>query len=264
MKPTSTLTNLVLIAALVFLAVTFWRPQAPAAALAPAPADDGCNTSRSIQVTGTATVYVLPDQAVIQLGVQSNGAAPDATRDANVQAMQKVTAAIKAQGVDARDITTDFYLVYPVYDDYTSLVIKGYRINNTISITLRDVSKAGDVIVAAFKAGANEVQDVQFYTSELRKYRDQARDLAMKAAGEKGQAMASAAGAQTGCVLSINENIWSRYYGSWGSGRNTGLMMQNVVQNAASQSPAPQSEDSPLSLGKIAVEAQVNASYSLK
>lgn len=264
MKLTSNLTKLALIAAIVFLAFTFWRPQTPAAALAPAAAGDDCSSSRSIQVSGTATVYVIPDQAMIQLGVQSNGTSPDATRDANVQAIQRVIAAVKALGIDAKDIATDYYLVYPVYDDYNSLVIKGYRINNTISITLHDVSRSGDVILVALKAGANEVQDVQFYTSELRKYRDQARDLAMKAAGEKGQSMARAAGAETGCVLSINENIWSHYYGSWGSGRNMGLMMQNVVQNVSSQAEIPQNEDSPISLGKIAVEAQVNASYSLK
>ena len=72
----------------------------------------------------------------------------------------------------------------------------------------------------------------RFYTSELRKYRDQARDLAMKAASEKAQALANAAGAQTGCVLNINENSWSYFNGLWG-GRNNSLMTQNVVQNIA-------------------------------
>jgi uncharacterized protein YggE len=202
---------------------------------------------------------------LIQLGVESNGETPDGTRLANSQQIQKVMAAIRALGVDQKDIATDYYLVYPVYQDYNSLLIKGYRIDNTVSITLRDVSRAGDVLVAALKAGANQVQDIQFYTSELRKYRDQARELAMKAAGEKAQALAAAGGAQAGCVLSISENSWTQYYGAWRGGKDANLWAQNVIQNAPSQAPAGgQSDDSPVSLGQIAVRAEVSASYSLK
>ncbi len=164
----------------------------------------------------------------------------------------------------AKDIATDNYLVFPVYEDYSSLVIKGYRIDNTVSVTLRDVSLADDVLIAALKAGANEVLDVQFYSSELRKYRDEARALAMKAAGEKAEDLASAAGAQAGCILSISENSWSQYYGSWRGGRETALWAQNVIQNASSlEVEQMQTGDSPITLGQIAVRAEVEASYSL-
>ena len=237
--------------------------QVPAAA--PAAADGACDSSRSVQVSGAAVINVTPDRALLQLGVQSNGTSPDMVHAANVQEIQKVINAVRALGVDAKDIATDYYIVYPVYDDYSSLVIKGYRIDNTVSITLRDVTLVDDAILAALRAGANEVQDVQFYTSELRKYRDQARDLAVKAAGEKAQALSGAAGAQMGCVLSISENTWSQYYGSWRGGRATTLWAQNVIQNAAPSQGQPSGmEDSPISLGQIAVRAEVNASYSLK
>jgi len=265
MKPTSNLFNLILIGVLVVLALGAWRPQAPAAALAPAPAEDSCDSSRSIQVSGAAVVYVTPDRALLQLGVQSNGDTPDAVQSANFQEIQKVISTVRALGVEAKDIATDYYIVYPVYEDYNSMVIKGYRIDNTVSITVRDVSLVDDVILAALKAGANEVQDVQFYTSELRKYRDQARALAMNAAGEKAQALAGAAGAQAGCVLSVSEYTWYHYYGSWRGGREMALWAQNAIQNASpSQGESAQMEDSPISLGQIAVRAEVNASYSLK
>ena len=121
------------------------------------------------------------------------------------------------------------------------------------------------MLLAALKSGANEVQDVQFYTSELRKYRDQARDLAVKAAGEKAQALSGAAGAQVGCVISITENTSTQYYGSWRGGRDTALWAQNTFQNALpAQGATAQGDDSPISLGQIAVRAEVNASYSLK
>ena len=154
----------------------------------------------------------------------------------------------------------------PVYENYNSLEIKGYRIDNTVSITVRDVNLADDVILAAFKAGANQVQDVQFYTSELRKYRDQARALAMKAAREKAQALAGA-GRGTGRLRAVSqrEHLDSSITVPGGRAHGFSLWAQNVIQNAApSQGQASQSDDSPLSLGQIAVRAEVSASYSLK
>ena len=122
---------------------------------------------------------------------------------------------MKAQGIEEKDIVTDWYVIEPIYDDYGSLYIKGYRINNIVAITLRDISKVNQVIIAALNAGANQVVNVEFYLSDLRKYRDQARELAMIAAQEKAQDLASAAGAETGCVMNINENTWSYYNGGW-------------------------------------------------
>ena len=148
----------------------------------------------------------------------------------------KVTKALKTLDIESKDIATDWYTIEPLYDDYDSLSIKGYRIYNIIEVTVRDVDRANDVIVAAFQAGANQVVDVEFYTSELRKYRDQAREMAMKAASEKANALAQAAGADTGCVLNINENT-SSYFNGWGwwwyGGNNQNLWTQNAVQNVA-------------------------------
>jgi hypothetical protein len=265
MKPASNFFNLALVAVLFVLGWDALRPQAHTTVQPTAPTEDTCDSSRSIHVSGAAVVYVIPDRALLQLGVQSNGATPDAVRRDNAQEIQKVIRAVSALGVEAKDIATDYYIVYPVYDDYNSLLIKGYRIDNTVSITLRDVNLADDVLIAALKVGANEVQDVQFYSSELRKYRDQARALAMEAAGEKAQDLAGAAGAQAGCVLSISENSWSHYYGSWRGGRETALWAQNVIQNAStSQGETAQTDDSPITLGQIVVRAEVSASYSLK
>jgi uncharacterized protein YggE len=263
MKRSSQLFYLVLAVAVVLSALGFWRPPFQVTAQAPNSSENTCAGNRSIQVSGTAVVYVTPDRAMIQLGVQTNGSTPDGVHSANSQEIVRVINAIKALGLESKDIATDYMIVYPVYDDYNSLAIKGYRVDNTISITLREVSRADDVIIAALRAGANEVQDVQFYTSELRKYRDQARDLAMKAASEKAQAMAAAAGASTGCLLTASENTWSHYYGSWRGGRTMSLWTQNTVQNSSPSEAAPLN-DSPISLGQIAVEAQISASYSLK
>jgi uncharacterized protein len=225
-----------------------------------------CDSSRTVQVSGTAVINVTPDRALIQLGVQSNGMTPEIVEANNSASIQKVINAVRALGVDPKDIATDWYIIEPIYEDYDSLYIKGYRIHNVVAITLRDVSKTSKVIAAALKAGANQVVNVDLYTSELRKYRDQARDMAMKAAREKAQALASAAGAEAGCALNINENSWSSYNGWWyGRNQNQNQWTQNVIQNTAPTGGSganPEAET--VSLGQISVRAEVSATFGLK
>jgi uncharacterized protein len=223
-----------------------------------------CDTGRSIQVNGTAVVNVIPDRALIQLGIQSNGASPQRVEAVNSSTINAITRALKRLGIEEKDIVTDRYVIYPVYESYPSLVIKGYRIDNVVAVTLRELHKVNQVIIAALDAGANQVLNVEFYLSDLRKYRDQARTLAMKAAQEKAHDLASAAGAEAGCVMSINENTWSYYFGRWYA-QNRDLWTQNTVQNAA---PAGESgalnDGGPVNLGQISVRAEVSASFSLK
>lgn len=235
--------------------------QIASSAPTPGPA---CSSARTVQVSGAATVKVAPDRAMIQLGVQSNGLTPRAVEAANSAAIQKVLRAIQAEGIAPKDIATDRYVIEPIYDDYDSLYIKGYRINNVVAVTLREVDKTAPVLAAALEAGANQVLQVEFYTSDLRKYRDQARRLAMQAAQEKAQDLASAVGSRAGCVLSINENSWS-YYDGWWIGRSQNNWTQNVVQNAPSgEASGSEFGDEPVSLGQISVRAEVNTSFALE
>jgi len=271
MKTISRLFTLAVIVCAVFLAgLPAIKPvsaQTPAPTAAAGPAKSVCESSRTINVTGSAAINIAPDRALIQLGVQSNGVTVDGVQFDNDRAIQNVLAAVKKQGVDPVDITTDIYIIEPVYEDYDSLFIKGYRIDNTVSITVRDVTKTSAVLAAALKAGANRVSDVSFYTSYLRKYRDQARELAMTAAREKANALAAAAGAKTGCVININENSWSYFSSPWNSSyRNSSQMTQNVIQNAMTSggSTSAAGDDEPLSPGKIAVKAEVSVTYTLQ
>ena len=264
MKQFSTFLNFVLVCTLVCILVMLGLPDRTARATTYPAAADSCDSSRTVHVSGTAVVNVTPDRALIQLGVQSNGATPSEVRFLNTLAIEEVIDTIKSFGVAAKDIRTDRYIVRPIYENYNSLHIKGYRIDNLVAVTLRDVDKVSDVIVGALEAGANEVVDVELYTSELRKYRDQAREMAMQAASEKAQALANTAGVDTGCVLTINENTWS-YYNGWWSRDQQNLWVQNAVQNInPAGSSGSQPQDGPVSLGQISIRAEVNATFGLK
>jgi uncharacterized protein YggE len=277
MKHISTIVNAVLAVVLILILLTTGLPNFSAQAAGtgdptptPEPIQEStttCDPNRNIHVSGTAVVNVIPDRVLIQLGVQSNGKTPKEVQARNAKTISKVIKAVKALGVEAKDISTDRYIIQPIYIPYDSLNIDGYRIYNIVSITMRDVDKASDAIAAAFQAGANQVVNVEFYTSELRKYRDQAREMAMKAASEKASALSQAVGADTDCVLNISENSWSYFNGHnwWYGGNNQNLWTQNAVQNIApSGSETPSNSDSPVSAGHISIRAEVSVTFALR
>lgn len=259
---------------LIFILFSVSLPNVSAHAAAPTPTTAPietkvCDSNRSIQVSGVAVVNVMPDRALIKLGVQSNGRSAKEAQAKNSATINNVTKALKALGVEAKDISTDWYMIEPLYKDYDSLYIEGYRIHNIVEVTIRDVGKTNDALIAAFQTGANQVVDVQFYTSELRKYRDQAREAAMKAAKEKADALSGAISAEVGCVLTIGENTYSNFYnGGWGwygYNSNQNLMTQNVIQNAVPSGGQPSSlDDGPINAGQISVRAEVSVTFGLK
>jgi uncharacterized protein YggE len=280
MKPSSSIIQLIVTCLTIFTLFMVGSPSIHAQAATPreevtptiqAPEESSqvCNPNRTIQVSGTAVVNVQPNRVLIQLGVQSNGRSPKEVQAVNANTISRVTKSLQTLGVASRDIATDWYVIQPLYEEYDSLRIKGYRIYNVVAITLRDVQRANEIIAAAFQAGANQVVNVEYYTSDLRKYRDQARELAMKAAMEKARDLAHTAGAETECVLNINENTWSYLndtgWSWWYRGGNNSLWTQNVVQNAApTGSEGNTIEDGPVSPGQISIKAEVHASFSLK
>jgi len=269
MKKNVTYFNVILAGVLAFVMAASILPNVSSRAATATPtlqaAQPICDPSRTINVTGSAVVNAVPDRVLVQLGVQSNGVSVDIVQATNAAAMQKVIQAAQAMGVQQKDIATDLYIIEPIYDDYDSLYIKGYRINNIVAVTLRDVSKLGNLTAATLKAGANQIVNMVLYTSELRTYRDQARSLAMKAAAEKARDLANAAGVETGCVLHIDENSWSYYNGGWYGRNSSNLWTQNTVQNASPSGGTGTSGDAePVSLGQISVRAEVTVTFTLK
>jgi uncharacterized protein YggE len=203
-----------------------------------AAAQDGADSVRTISVAGEAEVKVAPDEVRIRLGVESWDARLPAARAANDASIKKIIAAARAAGVEEKHVATEQVSYEPHFKDSESWrngrpVVDGYTVRRSLELTLRDVSKFDAVMGAVLEAGANYVHGVEFATTELRKHRDQARALAVRAAREKAVALAAELGMKPGKARSIVESgggFWSGY-GYWG-GRGGGYS-QNVMQNAS-------------------------------
>jgi len=231
----------------------------------PIPVSADSASSGSINVSGSADVKVVPDKVIITLGVETSDAVLMQAKSMNDERVRAVLALREKYGIKAENMQTDYINIQPTYDSYSDRrIVKTYVVQKSIVITLTDISKFEDLLTDALAAGANYVNSVDFRTSDLRKYRDQARELALKAAREKAEAMAATLGRKVGNVTSVSEDSgtwYSSYRYFWGG--NYG-QSQNVVQNAGGANPGAGSDDSTIAPGQITVNASVHVTFDLQ
>ena len=161
---------------------------------------------RTVTVTAEGTASGTPDTAVVQLGVQTQAAsAKDALDQANQKAAQLLDA-LKFGGVKPEDITTTNVFVYPQYGT-EGQKITGYQAGNSVSATIRDVTKAGAIIDAAAGVVGDQItlQGVSFNIDDTGRLRQAARDDAVAHAKSQADQLAAATGLAVGKVVSIVE-----------------------------------------------------------
>ena len=178
----------------------------------PVPAASAQDTPPSyiLTVAGQATVTAKPDQAVINLGVVTQGKTAEDAANANAALMNKVVAAIKHEGISDDKIRTSGYNLTPVYnyDSKTSPPpIVGFQANNDVTVTVDDVSKAGAVLDAAIGAGATNAGGITFTIKDPEPLIQQGLKEAVENARERADVIARAAGVSIVRVRSIDSVI---------------------------------------------------------
>jgi uncharacterized protein YggE len=220
---------------------------------------------RMITVSGEAVVKVVPDKIIITFGIETWAQDILEAKQENNKVVRNAMEVMKRHGVLEENMQTDYLAIEPRYDNsYRKEKFLGYFVRNTLAVTLTETGKFEQVLTDVLQAGVNYIHGVDFQTTELRKYRDQARELALKAAQEKAELMAATLGQKIGQPLQINEvTIGAPWWYSsswWGYGRQAG-MTQNVMQNAGGN----QGETSDtLALGKISIRANVTVTFALQ
>jgi uncharacterized protein len=236
---------------LMFLACLAWTLPARAA-----------DPERTITTTGESTVFVVPDRVVVNFGIETFHADLDAAKAANEKAGTKLMGAILALNIEKKDIATDNLQVEVRwrYTDGRYVDIDGYFVRRGYAVTLKDVKLFEKLVDAALKNGANQLQGVNFSTTELRKYRDQARQMAVKAAKEKAVALAKELDCTIGKPKTITEGTVNSYFGGYRWDRGGSVMGQNSVQVVS----GPPDTGEALPLGQISVQASVTTTFELQ
>ena len=236
----------------------------PALSTSPGASQTASN-ARTISVSGNAQVMVVPDEVLLTLGVETFNLQLTAAKSANDAIITHVLDIAKDMGIDSKYVQTDYMNIEPSYDNYyDKRTFIGYYVRKNIVITQKDVTRFEELLSRSLEAGVNYVHNIDFRTTELRKYRDQARALAIQAAQEKATAMGKELDQAVGQPLKVVENYNSWWYpwSSWWGSSYGSQAAQNVVQNAGGVNPLE--SDTGISLGQIAVSASVTVDFELQ
>ena len=157
-----------------------------------------------ITVNGIGRVSTVPDEAEFSLGITTEGVTAGEALAANSRRMRELIDALKAAGVAERDIQTRDVSVGSDYDE--SGRSSDFVASNTVSVLIRDLDRAGAVLDAATRAGANNVYGPSLTRSNRESLEAKALEDAVANARKRAEALAEAAGVGLGAVTAISES----------------------------------------------------------
>jgi hypothetical protein len=208
---------------------------------------------RTVSVSGAGTAYLVPDIAYIYVGMHTEKPSASVAVDENNAQTQKMIEALREFGIDAKDIRTTNFSIWPQdkYDPMTGTPTgeKVYVVDNTVYVTIRDLDKLGELLDTVIAAGANTVNSVQFDVADKDDALKTARADAVKDAKEKAQELADAAGVKLGEVQTIGFYDNVSYPVFDGKGGGGGAAMEAAV---------------PIQPGQLTFTVTVNVTYEIK
>ncbi len=209
-----------------------------------------------IHATGSGNVIGTPDRAQVTFAVETENPVVKTAQQANAMQMTKVIDALVAAGLPKDALKTSGYTIYPVYDDYTKSLleqkIRTYRVTNTLTVTLHDVNRTGEVIDIAVANGINQASSIQFMLSDEQS--QVLRTEALKKAVSRARADADTVAGALGTVILDVQSVDI-------SGGYAPVRFENYnAVDAATKSASP----TPIQPGDVTVTAQVSITYSIR
>jgi uncharacterized protein YggE len=221
-------------------------------------AQDNCARPRLISVNGTAEVNVAPDEAILRLGVESRDKELAVAKSRHDERVKKLIGIARDAGVEAKYIQTSQLTMGPEYSDNYRRSFAGFQVSQSISLTLKDLSKYEVLMIRVLEAGVNEVQGIEFAVADPAKYRAEARLKAIRIAREKAGAMATQLGQTVGRPWEISEEGDSPGLFSFGARANA-----NYAYNAGDKFAAG-ADESTVAPGEVTIRASVRVSFQLE
>jgi uncharacterized protein YggE len=208
-------------------------------------------TIPQISVTGVGKITVVPDQAVVTVGVQNSGKEAAEVKNLNDATIDKVIKFLKKSGIPATDYRTNNVSLYKNYDYEKKKY--NYQANQNLSITLKDLSKYDEIMMGLNESGINSIQGVEFKSSKLEEHERTARKQAMQDAKQKANDYVSVLGQKVGKALLISDNSNTIY---------PQPMFKGVMMDAMSMGGQESRET--LAVGEIVIHANVSVSFILE
>ena len=166
-------------------------------------------TGRHVRVAGSAVVRLPPDRVSFSVGVETLHANVSQAFRMNAQKVEAVLAALKAKGVQPKELQTSDLEVGSRNPDGTSA--NGYRVANRVTVSREDATGVGDLIQAAIAAGANDAGRLNFFVSDPGAAQGRGLELAFASARAKATTLATLAKQTLGDALCVSESAVRDY-----------------------------------------------------
>ncbi|MFK2826465.1 SIMPL domain-containing protein [Bacillus sp. B190/17] len=199
-------------------------------------------------VDGQGHVTAKPDEAILTIGIVTKNPDAQTAQQENSMISSRVIAALRQIGIEENDIRTAAYSIRPEYDYIEGQsVFRGYEVEHLLQITVKDLSKIGNVYDAAVKNGANIARNIELRVSNPNIYYQEALKLAIYNATEKADTIARTIG------VTVN-NIPLRIV-EGGQPENPRPMVLAFSQSSSSEAVPP------IQTGELTINAAVKAIF---
>lgn len=207
---------------------------------------------RTITLSGVGEVAAAPDQATISTGVITRAQTAKDALGENTASTQSVIDALKAAGIEDRDLQTSSFSINPVYDNRNAngqreLQIIGYEVRNTVTVRIRALQMTGEILDLVVQQGSNEISGPNFGLSNRTEVEDEAITKAVAQATARAKLLAEAAGVALGPVLTL----------SYGNPRVSAPRSGFAQAAVASAAPVP------IQAGELTVQANVSMVFEI-
>lgn len=201
------------------------------------------SSDRTVTVVGDGSVLVKPDVAWLNIGVETSGPTASETAQENRDKTDQVMASLQNLGTADQDIQTVAYTINPEYSSEQGQPgqVTGYRVANTVRVTVRNLDQVGQVLDAVTQAGANNIYGITFGIQDQAAPQAEARAKAVADAQTQAEDLVRLAGYRLGRLLSISEDI-----------RGSPAPLANTASVA------------PIQPGQLELHSQVQVTYALQ
>jgi len=204
-----------------------------------------------IWVNGEGKVSVVPDIAVLSVGVEAQAATVDEAQRQATEAMNAVIDELDRHGVAEKDIKTSRFSIYPVRRwENNKEILLGYRVTNMVTAKIREVEEAGIVIDAVARAGGDytRIDSINFTIDDPTAYYGEVREKAIADAKAKAKQLADLADVGLGKPIYISEG-------------GVSAPVTRVYYEGAAAAPA--TAPTPISPGEMEIRLNVQVVYSI-
>lgn len=204
----------------------------------------------TISFSGEGKVKAVPDTARFEAGLVTEGKDSITVQNENSEKINKVIKYLKGRGIAGTDIKTSQYNLSPKYDYVKGkTILSGYILNQSLTVTVRDIDKVGEFLDGAVSNGANQINSVSMFVDKPEELKTKAREAAVEAARTKAAFTASTAGFKLGRLIGFSES----------TGEEPRIFYEALGKGGGAAPSSPQIEP-----GSQEIAITVNLTYQLR